>query len=576
MITPKQGMSPFQLEQARKKLTYERMTAKTPMVGPVQKAKAKVVALTQMIPVKKIKEELKNIGDMIIPIVPNWLLQLDDEEKEHYMVSQVDVDYIVEQEDVQDWSYLFKRFDSLMGNLMKLLNNIRKINYAKIIDNKLLEQEIVNRHIRIKESILEKRPKDDEEKDTRTYRKAGAGNSFIEDLIGIGAAVLTQGTLGIVAGLNEFFSGLYGAFGGGNYSYNYSYLPASADKIAIAEKLEKQYGLEDFQAAAIVGTWMQEGLGKGRPDDIEDAYAAQYGDFGPPPIGSSRVGYGWAQWTNMAPGGRLDRVATAIGVTDRAWTNNDNMKAFDWELQNVFPSLIDDLKNTTDISEAVQLFVHIYEAGGNIGNFVKMHGQSFLPRRIASAESVLSGMTQPNAKGSIVVPELLKQHKVEYNSKNIYDDIGKFIVDRPTIISMEKIKEPLIIIPLERPIGQEILKSLFDKPFQRVEDILKNSGLNVQQQQENALKIIEDEVENGIEDEEKELEEFSKFVKIIEADVEDFRKVEESQIDNFVPILSAPPELQESKKTNIDTISEGTEDPFSQVILFTQDIIVDN
>ena len=88
--------------------------------------------------------------------------------------------------------------------------------------------------------------------------------------------------------------------------------------------------------------------------------------------------------------------------------------------------------------------------------------------------------------------------------------------------------------------------------------------------------MIEDEISDGIESEEKELEEFSKFVKIIEADVEDFRKAEESQIDNFVPILSAPPELQESKKTNIDTISEGTEDPFSQVILFTQDIIVDN
>ncbi len=33
---------------------------------------------------------------------------------------------------------------------------------------------------------------------------------------------------------------------------------------------------------------------------------------------------------------------------------------------------------------------------------------------------------------------------------------------------MSKIEEPLIIIPLERPIGQEILKLLFEKPFQKV------------------------------------------------------------------------------------------------------------
>ena len=36
------------------------------------------------------------------------------------------------------------------------------------------------------------------------------------------------------------------------------------------------------------------------------------------------------------PGGRLDRVADAIGVTDRAWTNQDNLRAFDWELKIYF------------------------------------------------------------------------------------------------------------------------------------------------------------------------------------------------------------------------------------------------
>ena len=220
---------------------------------------------------------------------------------------------------------------------------------------------------------------------------------------------------------------------------------------------------------------MQEGLGKGRPDDIEDAYAAQYGDFGPPPIGSSLVGYGWAQWTNMAPGGRLDRVADAIGVTDRAWTNQDNLRAFDWELQNLFPSLIQHLKDTQDIDEAVQLFVHIYEAGGNIQNFVNMHGASFLPRRIQSAESVLSGMTKPNAAGAILIPQLVDSY-IWYNTNDRTDNLANFIVDRPTIIDTAEIGEPLIVIPTERPIGQQILNILFKEPFRKIERFLRRSS----------------------------------------------------------------------------------------------------
>lgn len=563
MITPKQGMSPFQLEQARKKLTYESMMAKTPMVGPVQKAKAKVVALTQMIPVKKIKQELKNVANMVIPIVPDWLLQLDDEDKEHYMVSQVDVDYIVEQEDVQDWSYLFKRFDSLMGNLMKLLNNIRKINYAKIIDNKLFESTIVNRHISIKESLLEKqRSKEDEEKDTRTYRKAKRGNGLIEDLINIGAAVLAQGTVGMVSGLNEFFSGLYGAFGGG-----------SVDPLDAATIDDAKSSGADLVAAAHLATL--EASGEQNVADVMQVILNRSAD-GPSVAEVITAQEQFSPYSAAIYGTSADAAAAAkygpvaiqpAEIFELAKQSNGLellTQRFRAGNPQVAQKVLDDFKSKGKLSQEAAKFV-----GG---------AKFFMGYRTGVAGERHRGGRGANyfrdnySRGAVVVPELLKQHKVQYNTKNIYDDIGKFIVDRPTVIDMSKIEEPLIIIPLERPIGQEILKSLFEKPFQKVEYILKNSGLNIQQQQENALKIIEDEVEN----EENELEELSNYVKIIEADVEDFRKVEESQIDNFVPILSAPPELQESKKTNIDTISEGTEDPFSQVILFTQDIIVDN
>ena len=404
----------------------------------------KIKALTKMIPAAKVKQELKNFASMFIPIIPPWMLEFEQDEK-HYLVPKNQMNMLVSDEDVDDWNYLLERFNNLLTNLTKVLNNIRKIDYHKIVHDKLLEREIINRKIKITEKLLEKTEEKDEKASKNTPQ------SQIENM-----NILALAAMNAVA----------------QPSINRNAPPAKADFVEIANNLKSKYGLEDFQAAAIVGTWMQEGLGKGRPDDIEDAYAAQYGDFGPPPIGSSLVGYGWAQWTNMAPGGRLDRVATAIGVTDRAWTNQDNLRAFDWELQNLFPSLIKHLKDTQDIDEAVQLFVHIYEAGGNIQNFVNMHGASFLPRRIQSAESVLSGMTKPNASGAILIPQLVDSY-IWYNTNDRTDNLAKFIVDRPTIIDTAEIGEPLIVIPTERPIGQQILNILFKEPFRKIEKIFE-------------------------------------------------------------------------------------------------------
>jgi len=553
MITPKQGMSPFQLEQARKKLTYERMTAKTPMVGPVQKAKAKVVALTQMIPLKKVKEEFKNIRNMIIPIIPQWLLQLEDEEDKNYIVERDDVEYIVEKEDLNDWNYLLKRFDSLMTGLMKLLNNIRKVSYAKVIDNKLLEQEIVNRHVRIKEFILEKRPKDDGENFEKKERVKQKRN-FLQDLLNIGIAMGSQALIGALSDDQPVEQNVQslGSFKGGS-------LQDMTD--------------EDFSDLSYVVS--HEAL-RGTDDEYAVA-AAVLNRVSDPRYPNTIMGVGTAP-------GQFEAV-----FTGKAYRDPDLAE----KLKNNQSSIVSalnalqgrtDFKASSSMSQYMGASDIMFAPGGNFYHYAEQKSKSDpIPKNIPQDWKKLLGpstkpkpSTQSYSGGAFVVPNLLEQHKVQYNTKNIYDDIGKFIVDRPTVIDVGAIKEPLIIIPLERPIGQEILKSLFDRPFQKIEDIIKISGLGVQKEQEDALKMIEDEIGDGTEDNEQELDELSKLVKIIEADVEDFRKVEESQIENFIPILSAPPELQESKKTNIDTISETTEDPFSQIIILTQDIIVDN
>ena len=411
----------------------------------------KIKALTRMIPARKVKQELKNFVSMFIPIIPPWMLEFE-QDKKHYLVPRNQMNMLVSDEDVDDWNYLLERFNNLLDNLTKLLNNVRKIDYNKIAHDKLLEREIRNRKIKLTEKLLEK---------TEEKKQKASKNTPEVQIENMNMLMMAAANAAVQPSINR------------------NAPPAKADFVEIANNLKSKYGLEDFQAAAIVGTWMQEGLGKGRPDDIEDAYAAQYGDFGPPPIGSSLVGYGWAQWTNMQPGGRLDRVAAGIGVTDRAWTNQDNLRAFDWELQNLFPSLIQHLKDTQDIDEAVQLFVHIYEAGGNIQNFVNLHGASFLPRRIQSAESVLSGMTKSNAAGAILIPQLVDSY-IWYNTNDRTDNLAKFIVDRPTIIDTAEIEEPLIVIPTERPIGQQVLNILFKEPFRKIEKIFEKK----KQQQE--------------------------------------------------------------------------------------------
>jgi hypothetical protein len=421
---------------------WDEASAKTPIVGDAKPPKIK--ALTEIIPAKKQQSKLRNVVGMFSPIVPPWLLELEYEEK-NYILAKSQLEMIVADEDINDWTYLLERFNGLIGNLIKVLDNIRRVNYHKIVADKLFEQEIQTRKLKITEKLLEKV---NERKDNKKSDDEKSNNLAVA-----ATALIAAGGLGYAA----------------SRVYDPDMPPADADYTKIAGYLMRKYDLEDYQASAIVGVWMNEGMGKGRPDDIEDSYAAQYGDFGPPPIGSSRVGYGWAQWTNMAPGGRLDQVANAIGVTDRPWTNSDNLRAFDWELGKLFPGMMEELKDTSDVAEATEVFTTIYEAGGDLQPYFDMHGPDFLQRRLDSASSVYNGL-QKEAAGAILIPQLL-------DTPIIYNDptksIGDLIIDRPTIVDVAEVGEPVVVIPTERPIGKEVLNILFKEPFRKIEEIFE-------------------------------------------------------------------------------------------------------
>ena len=519
----------------------------------------KIRALTRIIPAREVKKELKNFMSMFIPIIPPWMLEFEDERQ--YLVPKSLFNVLVEDRDIDDWNYLLERFNNLLANLTKVLNNIRKIDYQRIVSSKLLEKEIANRRIKLTEKLLEKENENKVQKKSRL-----TSDQKIDNLM---ASLAAMGFKAVDPS-----------------SYNAP--PAASNFTEIAERLMNDYGLEDFQAAAIVGTWMNEGLGKGRPDDIEDAYAAQYGDFGPPPIGSTYVGYGWAQYTNMAPGGRLDTVANAIGVTDRPWTNEDNFNAFAYELQNKFPALIDDLLTTTTLDEATELFVSVYEAGGNIQNFVTLHGPDFLPRRIRAAASVLNGMNKNKAAGAILIPEIFNNSFIWYNTDDKTSDISKFIVDKPTIIDTQKIGEPLVIIPVDRPIGRSILSLIFKEPFRKIEQMflkkqepekeqtpIKNNTTTINRttipqspkQEKNPQKTLQQTAPELFDILYPQQNTFSSMLDF------DMPEIDTPESTSNFAGLTLPPLSSLGKKSNIDTLSQKTDNIFGpKVILITQDI----
>jgi len=166
----------------------------------------------------------------------------------------------------------------------------------------------------------------------------------------------------------------------------------ASKSVQLAKRLQQMFGLKDFQAAAIVGTWLREGFSGGYPD------VRQGGKRGAPTYDApSTDGYGFAQWTNTQGGGpndRLNRAMIFLGMKDnpRPWTVDDNLKVFKWEIDTKgYGSAISKLKETTNITDAVRTFVGIYEAGGmqNIAKYEGQEGGGFIERRLSEAQGVL-------------------------------------------------------------------------------------------------------------------------------------------------------------------------------------------
>lgn len=410
------------------------------MVGPYEKP-IKIKALTPMIPRSESQYNTKGAFNGIVPFSPE-MLRLEEREETTYIIPKQEIKFLVERNDMEDWKKLLGMFDALLGNMMRLLNNVRRENYTKITYLKIEEQEIERRHNKLQEKLLDLTQKNDEI-DAKTEM---TDSEKIEKL------KKTLSAMGFVAGgamaslITEDLAGLQ---------------TGSVHKkgASIAKMLMSRYGLTDVQAAAIVGNFIREsGL---TPYNVENTSPYDAQEPLPPPYGTPRTGYGWAQWT----GGRLNTFIEKFlgggpGKRGKAANDGDNWKMLTYELDGPYNHVIQGLKSYTDVTQAT-----IYAEENYEGALTKANDE-----RINAAKGVLKEIREMKASGAIVLPELFNKHKITYDTFRKNTLLSNFIVDRPTIINMKDVGEPLVIIPTERPIGQNILKILFERPFQKIEE----------------------------------------------------------------------------------------------------------
>ena len=516
----------------------------------------KIRALTKMIPAAKVKQELKNFAAMFVPIIPPWMLEFEQDEK-HYLVPKNQMNMLVSDEDVDDWNYLLERFNNLLANLTKLLNNIRKIDYHKIVHDKLLEREIRNRKIKLTEKLLEKTEEKEEKASKNTPEvqienmnmlMMAAANAFIPrsspDVNPLDAATLEQ--------LNEDGSALKAAAFLGT-------LEASAPQ-DVADTFQVMLNRASTNHSGYGGLFEQITA----PEQFSPYSAAIYGDSAD---GAAASYYGGLGVT-------LDELAEMSSAPNAF----EQLEArFGAGSASIAQQVLADFESEGTLSQNSKEFiggmVSFRGAGSEIGdNYKQRHDEA----------------NKFFASGAILIPQLVDSY-IWYNTNDRTDNLAKFIVDRPTIIDTAEIGEPLIVIPTERPIGQQILNILFKQPFKKVEMIFERSKKEQQSKaqtpiQNNTTSITRSPIptssrptSNYLQSQQQlssSYNEDMKFESITRDTSADSIQNSLMKIDTKVSNLTRRSQTTTRRSlSNIDTVSQKTDNVFgAKVILMTQDI----
>jgi len=195
------------------------------------------------------------------------------------------------------------------------------------------------------------------------------------------------------------------------------------------------------------------------------------------------------------------------------------------------------------------------------------------------------------SSGAILLPQLFDRYDIMYNTNDKTDDLANFIVDRPTILDVSEIGEPLVVIPTQRPIGQEIMNILFKEPFRKLETIfldvvekkqskeksqtpIQNSNTSINRSPiPESSRPTSDYFESQRTKYEQSID-ASKVVSEMSGYIEDKLSPLKTKIDTKLSGSTAPLQRASSRSvSNIDTISQKTNNVFgNKLILLTQDI----
>lgn len=529
-----------------------------PLTRIIGKKPIKIKALTKIIPVRKVKEELKNFVSMFIPIIPPWMLEFEDERQ--YLVPKSLFNVLVEDRDIDEWNYLLERFNNLLANLTKILNNIRKIDYHKIVSDKLLEQEISTRRIKITEKLLEKEKEKKDEKNQKT-----PVNEKIKSLTEV---LIAAGAVTAAGGRNPFVDPLDAATISDAKSSGADLVAAA--HLATLEASSPQHVADVFQVIL--------NRSKGSISVAENITAQE--QFSP----YSAAIYGVS--ADKAAEQRYGHLGlTKKEIFDLA-KRSDGLEALTQRFGAGNPAVasqvLNDFKSQGPLSKASANFI-----GGAkyfMGYATNLPGERRRPDG--------GNFFRDNySSGAIRLPDLLDYHYIQYDTTDPTSDISKFIVDKPTIIDTQKVGEPLVIIPTGRPIGGTILNMLFKEPFRKIDQIFERSAKEIDNRvkaqtpiENNTTSInrttipqspkVESKPQNSLQQSSPDLYSILYSDQMM-GSMLDFDIPDEGMSESASTFagLTLPPPSSFDKKTNIDIVSQKTGSIFGpKIILMTQDI----
>lgn len=101
--------------------------------------------------------------------------------------------------------------------------------------------------------------------------------------------------------------------------------------VSVSKKLIADLGITPAQASGIVGNFLYESAGMNPAEKEGEPYGVPEKPW---PLGTIGRGYGWAQWTNSAPGDRLDKFLKSYGGDKgKIATDDDNYRFLMKELK---------------------------------------------------------------------------------------------------------------------------------------------------------------------------------------------------------------------------------------------------